>query len=154
MPTWGLVVIGVASVVVASGVIWRKVVSPAANLISTAEKGAPVFRRMVSEFADMPELLSVLRAIAQQFQTDSGSSLRDLCERLETLAEINRLAIEALVARFEALVTQEASAAVQLTTGQEALRILAQDDRVQIAALLAELRRVKLDEAVVERDTT
>lgn len=145
MPTWAGIIVGIAGVIVAIGVIYKKMISPAAVLISTAERGAPVFREMIEQFGDMPEALKVLKDIAKQFHTDSGTTLRDVVNRLERAAEANRLAIEELVNQE----TKAANAMGNISTGQEASRMLAQEDRVQIAKLLVALRQVniKVDEA-------
>lgn len=86
MPTWVQLIVSAAAVVMALGTLW-KVVLPGAKLIAEAALMLPVARDLLKQFGDAPGALSVLREIAAQFRTDSGSSLRDVVNRLEATSE-------------------------------------------------------------------
>jgi hypothetical protein len=70
VPAWLQWVIGAATLVTATSVLWSKLFRPLARLIVMVEESAPV-----------------LKEIAAQFRTDSGSSLRDTIDRIELAAD-------------------------------------------------------------------
>jgi type II secretory pathway component PulM len=137
MPVWTQIIIGIAGFVVALGVIWKKVVSPLARLITTTEKILPLLVMLTEVFEKNPNALKVLGEIAAQFKTDSGSSLRDVVNRLEQAALDNRKAVVAA-----------AEAADVLKIGVEASRLVSDQDRAMVRRLEILLDRlgVKVDE--------
>lgn len=103
MPFWIQYTLYAAAFVTALGVllgvplvIWRKVLKPGAKLISITEKMLPLLQELTTEFSGTPHAFAVLDDIVAQFRTDSGSSLRDVVNRLETTALENRAVGESL----------------------------------------------------------
>lgn len=117
MPAWVQIVVGLAALVTATGVLWKKVLNPLRKAGNTAEEMYPLMVRLTEVFADNPDALKVLYEIAAQFKTNSGSSLRDV---------VNDLA--------KAIATLEKHA--------EIARILAERDREQLQRLLTLLDRL------------
>lgn len=142
MPLWVQVILASAAVVTAVGVLWTRAWKPAATLTTEIAEWVPVLRDATEQLKDVPDSFLILKQIIAQFRTDSGSSLRDVVDRLEQAAIDSRDAIEAM--RVE-----DAERRLTFAAGQEASRMLAAEDRVQIATLLSELRRVnaKVDDA-------
>lgn len=124
MPTWVQYIIYAAALVTAAGVIWKKVLRPMIRLVSAAEEMIPLLQELTAEFKDTPEAFKVLSEIADQFRTDSGSTLKDQVNRLEAAAE-----------------RQEANAE-HLKVGVEAQRLLAEQDRAELRALLVSLTKI------------
>lgn len=137
MPVWGQVVLSVAAVCGAVVYLWSKVLRPGAQLISTMDRLLPVAKELAEQFHDAPEAFKTLREIAVQFKADSGTSLRDVINRLEVAANENRASAEVLKVNVEAA------------------RQLAEQDRQQLAALIAklDLANSKIDQAVDIRDS-
>lgn len=113
-----------AAVVVAVGTLWRMVVQPTADLIVLQRQALPLLRSLSKVFGDVPTPFDVLGEIVAEFRTDSGSSLRDVVNRLDVAAAENRSAAEVLKVQVEAS------------------RLLAVDDREQLQRLLLILDRV------------
>lgn len=107
MPAVVSIILGVSAVIVALGVIWTKVIRPFAIGIATFEHNVPV-----------------LLEIAAQFRTDSGSTLRDVVNRLEAASTENKLSND------------------QLRATLEGARQLAESDRMRVDRLIALLDRV------------
>jgi hypothetical protein len=124
MPAWVIYIIGTAAVVTAIGVLWTKVIKPAAKLITTTDQMLPLLVALTETFKNNPTGFKVLNEIAAQFKTDSGSSLRDVVNRLEEGAKENR------------------AAADLLKVGVEAQKQLGEQDREQLRQLLISLDRV------------
>lgn len=122
MPVWAQLLIGVAAVVIASGVIWAKVLLPGARLVSLLDNLLPLLRDLNTHIGESPHSFEILSEIVAQFRTDSGSSLRDAVDRLEKTAVENRAAAEVLKVNVEAA------------------RQLSEEDRQQMANLIATLR--------------
>jgi hypothetical protein len=78
-----IAVVGIAAFVVAAGIIWTKLLRPAARLIVLGESLLPLLQNMVEHLGHTSEPFSVLNEIVAEFRTDSGSSLRDVVNRLE-----------------------------------------------------------------------
>lgn len=112
----------------AIAVIWKRLVGPLIQFVLVAQD-------LTRELKDTPEAFAILREIIAQFRTDSGSSLRDVVNRLETAAEASALAINTLTEGGE---DRRRQASIE----QEASRLLAQEDRTQIARLVVALERV------------
>ena len=152
MPAWVQFVIGAAAVVMALGTLW-KVILPGAKLIAEGARLMPVLRDLLAQFGEAPGALSVLKEVAAQFRTDSGSSLRDAVNRLEdasrrlegraqtlelrdeedrTRAARLAAAVDVLNARVGAGVID--AAAAQLLAGQSRASIQSSVDRLTTPA--------------------
>lgn len=144
MPDWVGVVIATAALVTAIGVLWKKVLAPLVAVSAEARKTVPVMRAMTDTFAGDPGIFLVIREIALQFKSDSGSTLRDVVNRLEAASIQNTHANELLgIAADAARLAQEGS------------RVLAASDRERVDRLIALLAgvdiRVKENTASVSR---
>jgi len=96
MPIWLQYILWAAALVTAIALIWAKVIRPLATLISLTTELLPLMKKFVEVFRDSPDSFRVLDEIAAQFKTDSGSSLRDVVDRLDEAAKDNRTAAEFL----------------------------------------------------------
>jgi hypothetical protein len=65
-------------------------------MISTAEQMLPLLKSLTGEFKDTPGVFAILKDIAGQFRTDSGSSLRDVINRLEALLQVLQSNVDAM----------------------------------------------------------
>lgn len=83
MPVWTQYILGIAGLLIAVGVIWTKFIRPAAKLVTAAEEILPIMKELTVAFRGTPHAFDVLDEIVAQFRTDSGSSLRDVVNRLE-----------------------------------------------------------------------
>ena len=126
MPVWGQVILGASAIVTAIGILWSRVFRPGMRAASAAEEMLPLLRELTKVFRDSPDSFTVLHEIAGQFRTDSGSSLRDVVNRLEAAAIENQ------------------RAAAELKVGVESSRILAERDRGQVDHLLILLDRLTI----------
>jgi hypothetical protein len=145
MPTWAYFIITSAAVVTALGVLWSRVVRPMHRAIREADRTVPVMRKMTDTFADDPGIFEVIRAIAEEFKSDSGSTARDLMNRLEEAAEKNALSNEMLNAAIDAM-----------RINAEGARQLYSADRERIDRLIVLLARLeaKVDESGATGDRT
>ena len=134
MPTWTQYVIGIAALVVASGVIWKKLIQPLAKLITMLTETMPVMEKLVFVFRDAPNAFKVLYSIQDQFKTDSGSSLRDAVNRIDAAALSAGMAAEVL------------------KVGVEARKLLDEQDRARIDRLIVGLDRIERHAAEVAQD--
>lgn len=125
------VIVGGAAVLTAAGVIWRVLIKPLANFITRSEQMVPMMDQLLVAFQGSPEAFKTLSEIAKQFHTDSGTTLRDVINRLEEAAKDNKYSSEAL--RVEAQAAKE----------------LAGLDRAQILRVMMQLDRmlVRMDDA-------
>ncbi len=89
MDQWVKYLLTSATVLTAIGVIWTKFIRPIDKLITRTKEMLPVLEEVTEQFKDSPESMKVLREIASQFKADSGSSLRDIINKLEKFAEDN-----------------------------------------------------------------
>jgi hypothetical protein len=121
MPSWVQWLIGAAAVVTACGVLWTKAVRPMARLIAAADEMLPLLRDLTRYLKDSPDAFKILGEIVAEFRTDSGSSLRDVVNRLDRAAMENRIAAEVLAEKVEAV------------------KILAREDRAGAARIVAML---------------
>lgn len=117
---------GTAAVVLALGSIWRLVIQPMAELIVLQKQALPILRDLVKTLGDVPTPFNVLEEIIAEFRTDSGSSLRDVVNRLESTANVSRLAVEGLQ------VAAEAGRLLSVQDRQEFLRMMVGLDRLAI----------------------
>ncbi len=132
MPPWLQWIIGTGAAVGAIGVIWTKLLRPLAQLISYLHDAIPLTQALVEHFRDNANYLPVLKEIASQFKTDSGSTLRDI---------VNGLAISAQEAKDAAKVLQVKAEVLEVNVA--AVKELAVRDRA-----LAADKLVLLDEVI------
>jgi hypothetical protein len=128
MPIWVQIVLSSAAVVTAIGVLWTRFFKPGALLVALIHKLTPLLEELADSFADMPEAFETLSGIAKQFQADSGTSLRDVVNRLEAASIENARASD-----------DNASSARVLLINLEAADRLAAQDRVQVAEVKAHI---------------
>lgn len=131
LPQWAQILLSIAAIVTALGVIWTKVVRPLLRFSHSAEEMIPMLRALTLTFRDTPNAFAVLDEIVAQFRTDSGSSLRDVVNRLEDAARANHQSGEVL------------------KVGVESAKQLADQDRQQLLRLIVLLDRLttKVDSA-------
>lgn len=115
----------IAAGLTAVGVIYLKGIRPLAKFITETERTVPVLRD-VTEKLRSPEIIDVIVEMAKQFQTNSGSSLRDVVNRLEVSINESNSVTEIL------RVTVEANHQAQ------------EEDRAQIALLLEMLNHLQM----------
>jgi hypothetical protein len=137
-------------VITAAGVIVTKGLRPIFKFGARAEVMLPLMQEMTIKFRDVPAIFDIVVEIVGQFRTDSGSSLRDVVNRLEDSAKVSAEAIE----KLDRAATDNRVAAEVLKVNVEAVRQLAaQDrafsaqDRTQLVKLLTDLTvlTVKVD---------
>lgn len=128
-----------AVTVILAGIValWKKILRPGARLVTSVEEMLPLLRELTTEFKNTPHAFAILDDIIAQFRTDSGSSLRDVVDRLESAATVNREAVERA-----AIATQ--STEHVLAVALETVRQLAQQDREKIDRLIILLDRLTI----------
>lgn len=102
MEFWLQWVLTAAGALAAFGVIWAKGIRPLTDLAINARKILPLLQELSDAFADSPQAFATLSQIASEFRTDSGTSLRDVIDRLEAAAKENAVAAEVLRTNLEA----------------------------------------------------
>lgn len=117
MPLWLTLIIGIGGGLSALAVVWRQVLRPGAKLIASMDEAVPLLKTAIDVFGNNWTALQVLGDIAKEFRTDSGSSLRDVVNRLEQAA--NSAVTAAEIAK----------------TKVEAVRLLAVEDRASVKEL-------------------
>lgn len=103
VPGWMQVVLAMAALTTALGVLWAKVLRPLIRTAATGEVMLPLLQDLTIKFRDVPQVFDILREIVAQVRTDAGSSLKDTVNSLQsmiasavtTLAEIQRATAEA-----------------------------------------------------------
>lgn len=125
IPDFLQIILWVAGGITALGVIYVKGLRPLSKFIAETERSVPILKAVTDKLND-PTIVDVIVEIAKQFQTDSGSSLRDLVNRLETASVSAAAAIDLL------------------RVSAEGSRQLADADRAQIARLLIMLDRIHI----------
>lgn len=118
MPTWFQWIIGAGALLGACSVIYSKLIRPLDRLILYAHDVIPLLITITDRFKDNPELFDVVKEIAAQFKSDSGSTLRDIVNGLQESARISAEAARvnaeaASVLRIKAQVLEESVAAVK-----------------------------------------
>lgn len=111
MPHWAQWVILTSLFLGAIGVIWTKLIRPLGKLIAYLHDAIPLNQQLVDQFKDNQNYVPVLKEIASQFKTDSGSSLRDVVNRIEEAAKRAEVAAEEL--RIKAGILKEEVAIVK-----------------------------------------
>lgn len=136
MPVWGQIIVGSAAIVAAIGVLWSKVLKPLLQVHHEMVETLPVIREAVEAMKDAPGSFLVLQQIAAQFRTDSGSSLRDVADRLETAVELLGVRAEAsrvLAVKDRAVlqVIVDAGERASMTAGEVAADLEAAHERAE-----------------------
>lgn len=126
LPVWAQWLVLITVMVGVLLAFYKKVVRPAATLITTSEEMLPLLRELTTTFRGKPNTFKVLDEIAAQFRTDSGTTLRDVVNRLEEAADHNRQSGEIL------------------KVGVEASRLLAEQDREQLQRLIVLVDRIQV----------
>lgn len=111
MPHWAQWVILLSLFVGAVAVIWTKLIKPLGELLAYLHDAIPLNRQLVEHFKDNQNYLPVLKEMAGQFKTDSGSTLRDVVNRIEEAAKRAETAAEEL--RIKAGILKEEVAIVK-----------------------------------------
>lgn len=111
MPEWLQWILGAGAVIGALAVIWTKFLQPLGKLITYMHQMLPLLSTLTAQFKDDPDYLGVLSEIAAQFKADSGSTLRDVVNRLEASATESKDAAKEL--RIKAGVLEENVAIVK-----------------------------------------
>lgn len=111
MPEWLQWILGAGAVIGALAVIWTKFFQPLGKLITYMHQMLPLLSTLTAQFKDDPDYLGVLSEIAAQFKADSGSTLRDVVNRLEASATESKDAAKEL--RIKAGVLEENVAIVK-----------------------------------------
>lgn len=102
---WVQWIIGAAALSAACIYLWRQVLHPLLKAALLTEQMLPLLREVTDVFKDNPSAFAVLGEIAEQFGTNSGSSLRDAVDRLEAATTATTNQIETL--RINAATTKE-----------------------------------------------
>jgi hypothetical protein len=143
MPLWLQWIIGTGAGIGAIGVIWTKLIRPLGQLISYLHAAIPLNQALVTQFKDNSDYFPVLKEIAGQFKTDSGSTLRDIVNGLATSADEAKIAAKIIQVKAEVL---------EVNVG--AVKELSIKDRAEAAhrlVLLDEvLARLKRNETLIQ----
>lgn len=131
MPIWLQWIIGVGAATGALSVIWTKVIRPLARLANYSQQLLPLLTELTLQFKDNPAAFGILEEIAAQFKTDSGTTLRDVVNRLEKSAEEQREGARELRIKAQGLAEDV-----------EAVKESARKDRAEAAHRLALLDEV------------
>jgi len=144
MPYWLQIIVWISGGLLAVGVIWKKLLQPLGKLVGLIVELLPLLRAMIKAFEGNPNAFAVLNEIVSQFKTDSGSSLRDAIDRLETAVE--HLGAAALESKGVAAAAKEAADFLKI--GVEAKKQVDEIDRATMRRLEVLLDRlgVKVDE--------
>src|SRR5688572_12030241 len=168
MPDWAQWFITAAAVVTAVGLLIKKVIIPGYKGVGALEDALPVFKEFTATFKGKTDIFKVIEEIAQQFRTDSGSSLRDAVDQLGRYAERNRLSAEkaAEVANSASAVAERAADDNRRSNDQMMIRFEAQrqlDEQraqqqermlLQTDRLMVQVNQMMSDRAQVATDLT
>lgn len=138
MTSWVGDVVAASAALTAAGVLWRTVFQPAYKLANLIAGLTPMLKELVIQFDDVKQPFHVLEQIIAQFRTDSGSSLRDVIDRLEKNIGLANNVL------------------ATITASQTATKALNDEDRLRTAALtvsmaeMIEWRRIRQVQEVVE----
>lgn len=128
MPTWVAIILGSAAVVSALGVLWSRL-NPVLTLIA-------LLQQFMEAFGGEKNPFPVINEIAQQFRTDSGTTLRDVVNRLEKAVndlQISGAASDKLTAEDRKLLAKMSVILDLIDTKSDVLAL----DREDVAARLA-----------------
>lgn len=143
MPTIVYYTLAAAALLTAIGVIWQKGIKPLWHFLYEFTKATkemlPLLKELTAVFRDSPNAFKVLDEIQAQFRTDSGSSLRDVVNRIEEAARLQQTASE-----------KAATINDSLQLGAKAAEILSGIDRdkLQTLALMLDRLGVRIDAGV------
>lgn len=142
MPAWIQWLIGIAAAIGAVTVIWTKLIRPLGRLVVYTQEILPLLQELNKQFKGNLSSFGVLEEIAAQFKTDSGTTLRDVVNRLELSAKEQSEGAAKL--RVNAL---------GLAEDVEAVKASAKKDRTEAAhrlelldEIIAKFKRVEQDE--------
>ncbi len=145
MPRWAQIIIGTAAVLAAAGVIWTKLLRPLGLFIYTfvlvQREILPLLQRFAEVFKDNPNAFKVLDEIVAQFRTNSGSSLRDVVNRIEEAGKQAKIVADNAKDAAEGL-------KLGVATAKE-LEALAREERKQ---LMLKLDRISVKVGATETD--
>lgn len=135
MPAWTQYILGTAGLLIAVGVLWTKAIRPLGlfvyKFIKAQQEMLPLLQQLTEAFRDSPNAFKVLDEIVAQFRTDSGSSLRDVVNRIEDATKV------------ASVVAKEAKlAAEELKIGVAATKQLTEMDRAERREQMLKLDRV------------
>lgn len=150
IPGWIQLIIAVAALITALGVIIQKVVRPGVRAASTAETMIPLLQSLNVTFKDTPNAFKILNEIIAQFRTDSGSTLRDVVNRLETAALESKMVTEQLrvdVASDRQLDERDRAELREMLISMDRLA-------TQVAVLITSGIRIEADRALVAEALT
>lgn len=136
-PLWLQWIIGAGAVVGALAAIWTKGIKPLDKLIRDLHDQLELLAEMTAHHKLNPAMVEILAEIAAQFKSDSGSTLRDVVNRLETAATESKDAAKDLRVKAEVLeVGVAAVKALAVTDRQDAAH-----REVQLNEILTHVRR-------------
>jgi hypothetical protein len=135
MPRWTQIIIGAAAVLGAIGIIWAKLLRPLGlfiyKFVLVQREILPLLQTFAEVFKDNPNAFKVLDEIVAQFRTDSGSSLRDVVNRIEEAGKDAKVVAESAKA-----------AAEELKLGVATAKQMDERDRVDLRTLMLQLDRI------------
>lgn len=136
--------------------LWTKVLRPGARLIARTEEMLPLLHELTTTFRGTPNAFKVLNEIANQFRTNSGSTLRDTVNRLEAYALESRAVLDAAaaeLARSDQLLKVGVETAKQMADQdretQRQLMLLVDRLSIKIDEIIASGQRIEVDRAQV-----
>lgn len=86
MAGWIQVVVGIAAVITALGIIFTKVIRPGARFVAVSEEVVPVMLEFTRIFKNTPGAFAILLEMAKEFKNNSGVTLRDRVEDVAAYA--------------------------------------------------------------------
>lgn len=112
MPHWAQYFILASLLIGALAVIWTKLIRPLSKVVVFLDQVIPMLADLLAQNREDPDYQEVLFEIAKQFKTDSGSSLRDVINRLEQAsikmnADAEDLRVKAGVIKEEVAIVKE-----------------------------------------------
>jgi len=122
----GALLVALGVIIKAPGLIWTRIVKPFAKSVVEVDTVSQL-AKVAPDLILLSKMGPVIYDMAQQFKTDSGSSLRDVINRLEEAAKANADAL-ALNAEVAEKVAHTATATA------EVLAAKADDDAAAVAA--------------------
>lgn len=96
MPVWVQWILAIGGIITVGSVAWAKVIRPMSQFITMSVKAMPLIVEFTETFEKTPYLLKVLQSIAGEFKPDSGTSLRDVINRIEDMTMAAKSAADEL----------------------------------------------------------
>jgi uncharacterized phage infection (PIP) family protein YhgE len=160
MPDWIVWLITIPVAMTAVGFFIRRLIIPGYRMIGSVEDAVPVFKEFTATFQNDPDIFKVIKDIASQFRTDSGSSLRDAVDQLGKLAETNLANVEEAthIAQMASSLAERSAednrrSNEALTIRFEAQRQLDEHQALQQERLMLQIDRVvtRVDQLMLDR---